>query len=108
MKQKVSRFEYAIMKIADPIEAEKHEPYTEQEEIEFREQKLISSAKLVVIKKWMKLSEVLKEFKCGYKDLILKSSSQKINPIPISGDIYFFRDDLEKEFEYKHKRNNGN
>lgn len=68
-----------------------------------REIKIIASAKLMTVKKWMKLSEVLKEFKCGYKDLILKSSSQVINPIPIGNDIYFFRDDLEKVFIYKTK-----
>ena len=104
--KKISRFEFAIMKIADPVEAEKHEPYTEVEELEFREQKLIASAKLMSVKKWINLKNVLKEFKCGYSDLIIKSSTDELKPTIVGGIVYFFRDDLEKIFSYKVKRSN--
>lgn len=52
MRKKMSRFEHAILSIADPVEAERYEPYTYWEEQEMRmanlkekEVKLLSSMK---------------------------------------------------------------
>jgi hypothetical protein len=39
-KKKVSRFEYAIMQYADPEEAKKLEPRTEEEEVEIRKENI--------------------------------------------------------------------
>ena len=47
--EKLSRFEFAIMQVADPIEAEKHQAYTENEELEIRSNKLLESAKEIFI-----------------------------------------------------------
>ncbi len=45
LKEKISRFEYAIMKIACPDEIENFEPYTESEEMEVRRNELLNQAK---------------------------------------------------------------
>lgn len=43
-KIKISRFEFAIMEVADPIEAANYEPFTEQEELQQRRDKLLDAA----------------------------------------------------------------
>ena len=57
-------------------------------------------------KKWLKPKEVFANFKCGYKDLLIKVSYSKLNVLPISGEIYFDRAELEKIFDLKDKRSN--
>lgn len=40
MKKKISQFEFAIMQIASPKDAENHEPYTDSEELNIRRNKI--------------------------------------------------------------------
>lgn len=42
MKTKISRFEFAIMEVASPDEANDYEPRTEQEELNLRQKKLLT------------------------------------------------------------------
>ena len=49
MKQKISRFEFAIMETITPEEAKNFEPRTEQEEINLRQQNLLNQVKNLVI-----------------------------------------------------------
>jgi hypothetical protein len=47
--KKISRFEFAIMQVADPIEAKKNQAYTEKEELEIRSKNLLESAKEIYV-----------------------------------------------------------
>lgn len=48
--KKISAFEFAIMKIADPEEAKKHQSYTREEENKIRVDKLMNQSKRMYIK----------------------------------------------------------
>lgn len=58
-------------------------------------------------KKWLNPKEVFKNFNCGYKDLLIKVSNSKLNVLPISGEIYFDRAELEKIFDLKMSQKNN-
>lgn len=45
--KKISRFEFAIMQVADPKESENYHPYTEDEEISMRENNILDTAKKI-------------------------------------------------------------
>lgn len=78
--KKISRFEFAIMQVADPIEAEKHQPYTEAEELEIRSNKLLNDAKKIFVdtknvKLDVKLNQDVKGIgKKGKKGIIYESN----------------------------------
>lgn len=43
-KKKISRFEFAIMSVADPESLDQFESYTEEEELQMRKDKLMKQA----------------------------------------------------------------
>lgn len=49
--EKISAFEFAIMEIADPKEAKKYKPFTRDEELQMRKDKLRKQAKRMKITK---------------------------------------------------------
>lgn len=49
-KKVISQFEFAIMEVADPEEAKKHRPRTDEEELELRKENLEKVIRQIKIK----------------------------------------------------------
>lgn len=77
MKQKISRFEFAIMETISPEEAKNFEPRTEQEEINLRQQNLLNQVKNLVISDKAGQSEQLPSCECDNVEVFYGWGNQK-------------------------------